>query len=166
MFANPQPPPIHLPKGWQDCIKSAVLHAIALAHYAIVYARVCASDSIHARVRLAAENDHILSENPIDLESLTFPGRYRSMVSMLSLLLDVLNISRCSFKSHHQLELENLALRQQLAMLKKRSDLLLSTLRNCVESMGGNLRLVAELPDQPSVILTGFADIEGDRPKR
>jgi hypothetical protein len=29
MLTNPQPPRIHLPKGWQDCVKSAVLHAIA-----------------------------------------------------------------------------------------------------------------------------------------
>ena len=39
MLAYPQPPRIHLPKGWEDGVKSAVLHAIALAHYAIVYAR-------------------------------------------------------------------------------------------------------------------------------
>ena len=43
MLSNPQPPRIHLPKGWQDCVKSAVLHAIALAHYAIVYARARAA---------------------------------------------------------------------------------------------------------------------------
>jgi hypothetical protein len=59
MLTNPQPPRIHLPKGWQDCVKSAVLHAIALAHYAIVYARAWAADSINARVRLAAENDRL-----------------------------------------------------------------------------------------------------------
>jgi len=59
MLTNPQPPQIHLPKGWQDCVKSAVLHAIALAHYAIVYARALAADSINARVRLAAENDRL-----------------------------------------------------------------------------------------------------------
>jgi len=56
---NPRPPLIHLPKGWQGCVKSAVLHAIALAHYAIVYARAWAADSINARVRLAAENDRL-----------------------------------------------------------------------------------------------------------
>ena len=59
MFAKSQPPQIHLPKGWQDCVQSAVLHAIALAHYAIVYARAWAADSINARVRLAAENDRL-----------------------------------------------------------------------------------------------------------
>ena len=59
MLADPQPPRLHLPKGWQDCVKSAALHAIALAHYAIVYARAWAADSINARVRLAAENNRL-----------------------------------------------------------------------------------------------------------
>ena len=59
MLTKPQPPRIHLPKGWQDCVKLAVLHAIAPAHYAIVYARAWAADSINARVRLAAENDQL-----------------------------------------------------------------------------------------------------------
>jgi len=44
MLANPQPPRIHLPKAWQDCVKSAVLHGI------------------NARVRLAAENDRLHEE--------------------------------------------------------------------------------------------------------
>ena len=56
MLAKPKEPRIPLPKGWQSCVKSAVLHAIALAHYAIVYARAWAADSINARVRLSAEN--------------------------------------------------------------------------------------------------------------
>ena len=59
MLADPQPPRIHLPKGWRDGVKSAVLHTIALAHYAIVYARARAADSIHARLRLAVENDRL-----------------------------------------------------------------------------------------------------------
>ena len=59
MLTKPQPPPIDLPKAWQDCVKSAVFHAIALAHYAIVYARAWATDSIHAQMRLAAENDRL-----------------------------------------------------------------------------------------------------------
>ena len=67
MLTNPQPPRIYLPKGWQDCVKSAVLHAIALAHYAIVYAHAWTADSINARVRLAAENNRptpFLSHRP------------------------------------------------------------------------------------------------------
>ena len=65
MLTNPQPPRIHLPKGWQDCVKSAVLHAIALAHYAIVYTRARAADSINARVRLSAENDRLQEERAL-----------------------------------------------------------------------------------------------------
>ena len=62
MVAKPPPPRIDLPKGWQGCVKSAVLYAIALAHYTIVYARAWAADSINARVRLAAENDRLHEE--------------------------------------------------------------------------------------------------------
>jgi transposase InsO family protein len=62
MLTKQEEPRIPLPKGWQGCVKSAVLHAIALAHYAIVYARAWAADSINARVRLAAENDRLHEE--------------------------------------------------------------------------------------------------------
>ncbi len=62
MLAKPQPPRIHLPRGWQGCVKSAVLYVIALAHYAILFARARAADSINARVRLAAENDRLHQE--------------------------------------------------------------------------------------------------------
>jgi hypothetical protein len=44
MHAEPQPPPIKLPRGWRGCVKSAVLYAIALAHYSIVTARAWAAD--------------------------------------------------------------------------------------------------------------------------
>jgi hypothetical protein len=58
------------------------------------------------------------SENSIGLKLLTFFGIWSSMTSMLNHLLAAL-IAFCSlFKSHRQLALENLALRQQLAMLK------------------------------------------------
>ena len=38
MLVEPQPPRIHLPNYRQGCVKSAVLYAIALEHYSIVYA--------------------------------------------------------------------------------------------------------------------------------
>ena len=62
MLAKSDSPQIPLPKGWQGCVKSAVVHVISLAHYAIVYARAWAADSINARVRLAAENDRLHEE--------------------------------------------------------------------------------------------------------
>ncbi len=70
MPTKPPPPQIPLPKGWQGCVKSAVLHAIALAHYTIVYAPAWAADSINARVRLAAENDRLREEGALLHEEL------------------------------------------------------------------------------------------------
>ena len=40
-----------------------------------------------------------------------------------------------------------------ISRLEKRSDMLLSTMRHCVESMGGKLELVAKFPDRPSVVI-------------
>lgn len=69
-------------------------------------------------------------------------------------------------KAHHRTQAsmaKQLGISQDgVSRLEQRSDLLLSTLRNYVEAMGGHLRLVAEFPDQPPVMLTGFSDIEGD----
>jgi DNA-binding XRE family transcriptional regulator len=45
-----------------------------------------------------------------------------------------------------------------VSRLEKRSDLLLSTLRQYIEAMGGSLSLVAEFPDRAPVILSGIAD--------
>ena len=69
-------------------------------------------------------------------------------------------------KAHHRTQAsmaKQLGISQDgVSRLEKRSDLLLSTLRNYVEAMGGNLSLVAEFPDQPPVMLTGFSDIDDD----
>lgn len=40
-----------------------------------------------------------------------------------------------------------------ISRLEKRSDMLLSTLRHYVESMGGKLELVAQFPNRPPVII-------------
>ena len=45
-----------------------------------------------------------------------------------------------------------------VSRLEKRSDLLLSTLRNTVEAMGGKLSLVAEFPDRVPVVLSGIGE--------
>jgi len=51
-----------------------------------------------------------------------------------------------------------------VSKLEQRSDLLLSTLRDYVEAMGGNLSLIAEFPDTGPVVLTGLAE-EKPEPK-
>jgi hypothetical protein len=56
-----------------------------------------------------------------------------------------------------------------VSRLEQRSDLLISTLRNYVEAMGGDLQLIARFPDRPAVAVTGLAGMESDErhiPKR
>jgi len=51
-----------------------------------------------------------------------------------------------------------------ISRLEKRSDMLLSTLRQYVESMGGKLELVAQFPNRPPVVIERLG---GDsRPRR
>ena len=47
-----------------------------------------------------------------------------------------------------------------VARLEQRSDVLISTLRHYVESMGGSLRLVAEFPNHKPVLFSGLADAD------
>jgi transcriptional regulator with XRE-family HTH domain len=55
-----------------------------------------------------------------------------------------------------------------VSRIENRSDLLLSTLRSYVESMGGKLRLVVEFPDRKPVTLADFDSLtaEGKRAPR
>ena len=48
---------IPLPKAWPKQVCAAVVHAVALAHYALIHARSWCLDSRLNRVRLAAERD-------------------------------------------------------------------------------------------------------------
>jgi hypothetical protein len=50
-----------------------------------------------------------------------------------------------------------------VSRLEQRSDLLISTLRNYVAAMGGDLELVARFPDRPAVAVTGLAGIEAEK---
>lgn len=47
-----------------------------------------------------------------------------------------------------------------ISRLEKRSDLLLSTLRNYVEAIGGSLTLVAQFPDQEIIAIGGLGDTD------
>jgi hypothetical protein len=49
-------PDIPVLSGWARNVKSAVLHVISLAHYAIVATRGWAANSINARVRPGGED--------------------------------------------------------------------------------------------------------------
>lgn len=49
---------------------------------------------------------------------------------------------------------------ENVSRIEKRTDLLLSTLREYVQSMGGDLRLVVEFPDSTPIILSGLGEFE------
>ena len=53
---------VSLPKAWPSRAKSAVLHVIFLAHFAITHARGWAANSPNARVRQASEIDRLRAE--------------------------------------------------------------------------------------------------------
>ena len=55
-------PQIPLPKNWRGHVKSAVLHAISLAHFSIVHARGMATGHIRRCVRLMAQNERLREE--------------------------------------------------------------------------------------------------------
>ncbi|AFZ26955.1 Helix-turn-helix protein [Cylindrospermum stagnale PCC 7417] len=56
---------------------------------------------------------------------------------------------------------EILGIRQDsVSRMEKRADLLLSTLRSYVKAMGGELKLVAEFPDRPPVIISALGELD------
>ena len=62
--------------------------------------------------------------------------------------------------AYFQLYWSNQAIQTQgtIAQMEQRTDVLLSTLRNYVEAMGGRLELIVQFPDRAPVILQGFRD--------
>jgi len=62
MAGFPSPPRIPLPRGWPRHVRSAVIHAISLAHFSLTSTRSWAVNSWNARVRLKAENDRLKQE--------------------------------------------------------------------------------------------------------
>ncbi len=62
MVQQAKMPRIDLPGGWPRHVKSAMLYVIALAQYAVAYARGWAIDGRITRVRLKAGNDQLRQE--------------------------------------------------------------------------------------------------------
>ena len=62
---------------------------------------------------------------------------------------------------------KRLGVRQHsISRMEQRSDMLLSTLRDYVGKMGGELVLTARFPDRKPVRIKGFADIAGGAKRR
>ena len=50
-----------------------------------------------------------------------------------------------------------------VSKIERRSDLLISTLREYVRAMGGQLSLVVEFPDREPVILSGITELQDSK---
>ncbi len=61
---------LRFPKGWPRRVRSAVIHAISLAHASLVLARSSAANSWNARIRLKADNDRLRQEVALLAEEL------------------------------------------------------------------------------------------------
>ena len=60
--AKGQASTIPLPSGWNDTLRSAVLHVVSLAQFVAAHARGWAANSPNAWIRLKAENDRLRQE--------------------------------------------------------------------------------------------------------
>ena len=71
----------------------------------------------------------------------------------------------CELRKAHKLTQQRLAKslgmgQDQISKLEQRSDLLLSTLRNYIEAMGGKLTIMAEFPEHKPVMISGIEALE------
>lgn len=95
----------------------------------------------------------------------------RRKVDARAAVLIAEELSLRDLRRAHELTQENvgesLGIGQEgVSRLEKRADLLISTLRGFVEAMGGHLRLIAEFPNRPPIVLTGLATMENNTPSR
>jgi DNA-binding XRE family transcriptional regulator len=82
------------------------------------------------------------------------PAQRRERIEKRTMELATLKDLRVAAKQTQQNMAEALGVGQgAISHLEKRSDMLLSTLRHYVESMGGRLELVAQFPDRPPVVI-------------
>jgi hypothetical protein len=61
-LSDQSPPDLPLPSGWTQNVKSAVLHVISLAQFALSYTRGWAADALNPRARQAAAMDRLTNE--------------------------------------------------------------------------------------------------------
>jgi DNA-binding XRE family transcriptional regulator len=72
---------------------------------------------------------------------------------------------RSAYQLTQQAMAERLKVRQEtISRLEKRVDMLLSTLGSYISATGGELKLIAEFPDRPPVVIRGLSGLQVDTP--
>ncbi len=102
--------------------------------------------------------------NPLGNKLSHLPEKRRETIQARAEQLIAEELSLRDLRLARKLTQEKLAellhIRQEsVSRIEKRSDLHLSTLREFVKAMGGELRLVVEFLDRPPIILSGFQDL-------
>ncbi|MDN5869163.1 MAG: helix-turn-helix domain-containing protein [Nitrococcus sp.] len=105
---------------------------------------------------MAIPFDEILKKLPAE-EQAAIEARSRELVAEYLTLQDLRKAR--ALTQERMAELLNIK-QENVSRLEKRTDLLLSILNSYVTAMGGKLRLVAEFPNRPSVVLTGLSAME------
>jgi transcriptional regulator with XRE-family HTH domain len=107
-----------------------------------------------------------MSRNVNDIINELSPGRRKKVEARAAqLIAEEMTLQQLRHARHltQQKIAKSLNIGQEgVSKLEKRSDLLISTLREYVEAMGGNLSLIAEFPDREPVLLSGIIE---DDPK-
>lgn len=80
------PPYFPLPSGWPKRIRSAILHAVCLAHASLTVTRSHAANSWSARIRLKAENDRLRQEIGLLREELRIKDNRMDRIPAVGLL--------------------------------------------------------------------------------
>lgn len=98
----------------------------------------------------------------------TLPAKRRKNILAEADRLDAEYVTLSALRKAHDLTQVQLAgklgkSQVSIAKMEKRSDLLLSTLRDYIEAMGGQLNLSVEFPNGAPVFLSGLGEIESDR---
>lgn len=92
------------------------------------------------------------------------PARRRARIEKRAQELATLKALRLAVeKTQVELAAELGVGQDTISRLEKRSDMLLSTLRHYVESMGGTLELVARFPNRPPVAIERLGTAETSR---
>jgi DNA-binding XRE family transcriptional regulator len=96
----------------------------------------------------------------------TLPEQRRQRIEARALELATLKDLRLAAEKTQAQLAEALGVGQDtISRLEKRSDMLLSTLRHYVESMGGKLELIARFPNRPPVVIEHLGGEVKSRPK-
>jgi DNA-binding XRE family transcriptional regulator len=73
---------------------------------------------------------------------------------------------RSAYQLTQQAMAERLKVRQEtISRLEKRADMLLSTLGSYISATGGELKLVAQFPDRPPVVIRGLSGLQVGDPE-